>query len=962
MKLPLCSALLLFSASAFAQQLQLVSGNGMLVNEQFTSTSRMVVRAVDAAGQPLAGVPVTWRVTAGQGTIHTPTTVTDSEGLASAGFLATSIQPGTSFARTDVAASTPTSSVSFIVTTYQGGFGSGQPLVATQASGPLSGPAGSTIRDAFRIQVAASAGIQQGSGIPNVGIRVVPSPSANPVTGPGAQCEGPGGVVLTDQSGIAVCHLVLNGNPGTFSFTLRAGEILPAGGERAVTITQPEACNTVLTPSTQSFGAQGGAGTVSVNASSTCVWTPVSNASWITLASTGSVTGSGQLSYTVGANPSTAPRTGTIAIAGATLTIVQAPLGSSSSLTFQPNLSLPSATRGTNYAASLSAVGGQPPYTFSATGLPPGLTLTSGSGLISGSATAAGTYNVAATVRDVAGATASQTFQLQVTEPGQGASIDIVAAFPGGITGVSYAQNITVNSTCRNPFSTPRLELTTGALAPGLSLQPVSGSQLYQIAGIPTRAGTYTFGLRAQDVCASVTREFSITITDAALQTPPMAADVAGVRLIWERGTATAPSEEAVLITTGTAPTSFTLSVASDGNWLSVAPTQGITPSVLAVRAVNFENLLPGVYNGTISINSSAPNSPFNIPVTLEIRSATTVTVAPASLVFNYELGGTVPASQSATVQGSATGLMVNPVASTSTGLGWLGASPAFIATPGVVTVSVNPLTLPVGTYTGVVNFLLQGSRQVASVPVTLNVHERGPVISSVVSGASFLPGPVAPGEIVTLYGVNMGPSNLVTYRLTPAGTIDTNLADVRVWFDEQLAPLLHVSAQQITVVAPYSIAGRSTVRMQVEYGTQRSAIREVPVAPSSPALFTIGGSSQGAILNQDATVNGTFNGAEPGSIVSLFATGEGMTAPNGVEGAIVPSTALARPLLPVSVTIAGRPAEVLYAGSAPGQPAGLMQVNVRIPADTPAGLPAPVVLTIGNASSQPGVTLFVRP
>jgi uncharacterized protein (TIGR03437 family) len=184
----------------------------------------------------------------------------------------------------------------------------------------------------------------------------------------------------------------------------------------------------------------------------------------------------------------------------------------------------------------------------------------------------------------------------------------------------------------------------------------------------------------------------------------------------------------------------------------------------------------------------------------------------------------------------------------------------------------------------------------------------------------------------------------------------------VRVWFDEQPAPLLHVSAQQITVIAPYSISGRPSVRVQVDYNGNRSAIRPVQVAASAPGLFTAGGSAQGAILNSDGTLNGSFNGAEAGSIVSLFATGEGDTVPGGVEGAIVPSTALARPLLPVSVTIGGLRAEVIYAGSAPGLPAGLMQVNARIPAEITVGAAAPVVLTVGDASSQPGVTLFVRP
>ena len=132
-------------------------------------------------------------------------------------------------------------------------------------------------------------------------------------------------------------------------------------------------------------------------------------------------------------------------------------------------------------------------------------------------------------------------------------------------------------------------------------------------------------------------------------------------------------------------------------------------------------------------------------------------------------------------------------------------------------------------------------------------------------------------------------------------------------------------------------------------------------MATSVPGLFTLGG-TQGAILNQDGTVNGVQNGARPGTIVSLFATGEGQTIPGGSAGSVVPATALARPLLPVTVSIGGRQAEVLYAGSAPGQPAGLMQVNARIPQGLAPGTAVPVSVAVGTVSSQSGVTVFVAP
>jgi uncharacterized protein (TIGR03437 family) len=104
--------------------------------------------------------------------------------------------------------------------------------------------------------------------------------------------------------------------------------------------------------------------------------------------------------------------------------------------------------------------------------------------------------------------------------------------------------------------------------------------------------------------------------------------------------------------------------------------------------------------------------------------------------------------------------------------------------------------------------------------------------------------------------------------------------------------------------------------------------------------------------LNQDNSVNGQGNGALPSSIVTLFATGEGQTSPPGVTGAITGAT-LSQPLLPVAVQIAGLPAIVTYAGTAPGLVAGVMQVNVSIPATVPRGLQVQVTLSVGGNMSN---------
>jgi uncharacterized protein (TIGR03437 family) len=112
--------------------------------------------------------------------------------------------------------------------------------------------------------------------------------------------------------------------------------------------------------------------------------------------------------------------------------------------------------------------------------------------------------------------------------------------------------------------------------------------------------------------------------------------------------------------------------------------------------------------------------------------------------------------------------------------------------------------------------------------------------------------------------------------------------------------------------------------------------------------------------VNQDGSINSSGNPASPGSFVILYATGEGQTSPEGVDGAVTGAD-LVRPLLPVAVRIGETDAEVLYAGSAPGFVAGVLQVNARVPASLPPGQ-ARVELRVGDVSSQPDVTLAIGP
>jgi uncharacterized protein (TIGR03437 family) len=93
---------------------------------------------------------------------------------------------------------------------------------------------------------------------------------------------------------------------------------------------------------------------------------------------------------------------------------------------------------------------------------------------------------------------------------------------------------------------------------------------------------------------------------------------------------------------------------------------------------------------------------------------------------------------------------------------------------------------------------------------------------------------------------------------------------------------------------------------------------------------------------------------------VTISATGEGQTNPPGVDGQITPATP-PMPIQQVSVQIGGVDAPVVSFGGTPGQPAGYFQVVVQIPDGAPSGDAIPIVLMVGSASSQPGVTISIQ-
>jgi uncharacterized protein (TIGR03437 family) len=233
---------------------------------------------------------------------------------------------------------------------------------------------------------------------------------------------------------------------------------------------------------------------------------------------------------------------------------------------------------------------------------------------------------------------------------------------------------------------------------------------------------------------------------------------------------------------------------------------------------------------------------------------------------------------------------------------------------------------------------------------------------AGVVNSASLLSGSIAPGELVSIFGENLGPGTAQVLQVAN-GEVTTTLGGVRVLFNDVPAPMVLAYSSQLNAIVPFELNGVSSATVQVQYSGVSSSSVTVPVTAAAPAIFTADSSGQGqaAALNQDYSYNNSANPAAPGSVVMLYITGAGQSTPVGVDGLVPASpSALTLPLAPVTAQIGNLPLTVLYAGTSVGIVSGVMQVNLMLPSSLSPG-PQTVTLQIGSDNTQPGVTVAVQ-
>ncbi|MGP0072245.1 MAG: SBBP repeat-containing protein [Bryobacteraceae bacterium] len=267
----------------------------------------------------------------------------------------------------------------------------------------------------------------------------------------------------------------------------------------------------------------------------------------------------------------------------------------------------------------------------------------------------------------------------------------------------------------------------------------------------------------------------------------------------------------------------------------------------------------------------------------------------------------------------------------------WLAASTTQADTPITPGALTPPALLPgplLGAYLGEASFSLS--------PTT------APQIACVLDGGNEArAGVVAPGQILSLFGTDLGPATGVA----ASDYSTTSLGGVTVTFGGRPATLLYVSSSQINLAVPLGVLGQvvpgpqNFATMQVSVNGVAAPPREVPLIASNPSLFanltvgtvTCGNETYGGLfivtaINADGTVNSCAHPAKTGTVVSFFIDGlgvDGITAP-WQPGAI-----------PVVVRMGDWSAEVANV-SAPNP--FVWQVDVVVPAAASEGESAVIV------------------
>lgn len=571
-----------------------------------------------------------------------------------------------------------------------------------------------------------------------------------------------------------------------------------------------------------------------------------------------------------------------------------------------------------------------------------------------------------------------------------------VTVDPAGLSPKAYTANISVKSTgTSNPTLTIPVTLNVVAAAPNIfstwplgviqqsatSFVTLYGESYFPNSTVTATGFTTEATITASDGVNTATENFYIPVypsTATTLRIPmgsPFPAGTVGV------------AHPVINLTAagGTGP--YTWSVVS-----------GALPAGILLNANQLSGTptAAGTYYFTLQVeDSNAPISatsymPFKMNI-MPASSASLRITGPANALAAGTLSSTYPNGNSVQSVGAA-GPVTWSAAGLPTGLQINSLTGAITGVPSTVGLQGNLTSKQVGENAILVtvpaSYLLSPGylRMAVTTPnpgggtsseAQFQVYGPRPQVNAVVDSASYAQGTVSPGQLITIFGLGLGPTTLTLFNPSvPAPQIPSALPTTgpatSITIGGVAAPILYTSANQVSCIVPYTVAGASA-DLILSYNGLASLPVSLTVAPTTPGVYTTdaSGRGQGAILNynlatNDYTLNSNAAPSTRGGIAVLYVSGIGTTnastaSPTTAAATLIPTNGVVTPTANVSVTIGGIAASVIGAVSPIGSVPGLLQVNVSIPANAPIGAVVPVLVNIGGVDSQAGVTMAIK-
>jgi uncharacterized protein (TIGR03437 family) len=472
---------------------------------------------------------------------------------------------------------------------------------------------------------------------------------------------------------------------------------------------------------------------------------------------------------------------------------------------------------------------------------------------------------------------------------------------------------------------------------------------------------------------ASSPQSVVVQLTVVATSTEP-ALSTNGLVFVAAQNTTPAP-QSLRISTLSTTPIPITAGHEEDDSisWFSIhysAFTVEAGASVTLTVSVDNPGLAVGAYTGTVNVQNTADLSTYHVNVLLVVTPSggqcTPTQLLPVitSLGQGFEVFAAVPVSFQTQVLDDC-GSLLNAGAVQATYSSGDSSSVMMPLGNGLWAGSWQPHETAGGPVVVVVNAQSAGGLQgSASVTGNLNPNSTAPTVNpgGIVNAASLVSGIVAPGELISIFGTNLAPSNPTQASSLP---LTTSLAGTQVLLGGQPLPLQFAGAGQINAVVPFATPLNGLQQLVIEQNNVYSLPETIVVAAASPAVFTQSQSGQGpgviVIVGPSGTQIETSASqpASAGDVLVIYCAGLGEVSPPARDGEGAPSSPPSRTVAPVFVTIGGQPAQVQFAGLVPGY-AGLYQINVVVPAGVASGMNVPVVITAAGFPSPP-VTVGIR-